>query len=100
MPHRKPLLHTVSSVPAIGEKDRLVRVENMMRALQDALDKVYDADADRQLHKLAHDYCRLTNHPPCGQPLCALAHLPVDCPILENAASTAEGDESGKRRTN
>ena len=99
MPHRKAHLHAVPAVPANGEKDRLVRAENMMRALQEALNKVYDADADRQLHKLAHDYCRLAGQPPCGQPLCELANLPADCPILENPSTTLEG-EAGQRRTN
>ena len=71
--------------PTVGE-DRWLRAEAMLLALKDALDKVYDADGEQQLHKLAHDYCLMVEDTPCRRSLCSPSHPHQDCPLLKSAA--------------
>lgn len=71
------------SLPEAGE-EKYRRAEIMLQALRDALDQVYDADCDQQLHKLAHDYCSLVGEPACHYDLCSPLHPHPDCPLLQD----------------
>lgn len=83
MPSRQPNSLRLIPAPPAGDAEKFVRAEAMMRALQEALDKVYDPEADQQLQKLARDYCALIDHPPCDQGLCPPGSSARDCPLVE-----------------
>lgn len=90
---------TVAPAFLSGGEDRLQRAEVMMRALQAALDKVYDPEGDAQLRKLARDYCDLLSEAPCRHD-CArdtcLNATQDDCPLLQPCAvPSAEPGASG-----
>lgn len=64
-----------------NEEDRLQRAAAMMRALQEALDKVYDPESDAQLRKLARDYCDLLPEAPCQR-----GGVRADCSVTTTTA--------------
>lgn len=89
---------TVVPVFLPGGEDRLQRAANMMRALQEALDKVYDPEGDAQLRKLARDYCDLLPEAPCHHDCARATCLDAtqdDCPLLQPCAVPGADDSSG-----